>query len=409
MDWFKPTGLLLREGGARPAIPLMLAASLVLLCSRWKSLVHALPPASFRVLSILCGIFLCGFVAFVLNLVFAWSRFGEAKDPITQFAAQTLLLLAVPFIVLTHAELFASPRWRDYALQVLPWAATVHLVFIVLNAMQWLDPTSLPLSLFRNSASTRISGLMSEPSYVGTLAALYGLPLLLMRPGGRQTARTVIALLLFAMAIYANAKTVVPVSVCGFAGYLWYSRTPMLTARRVTAALCLAGISAAIILRNSTFDLQDNLSSAMRFGSTLTALNASLAGYGAIGVGFGQFHFMFAPRFMPRFLLLSTEALVEMSSSTQQRASTFNLFARYWIETGIVGLLLFLAFLRYLFKIARADQRPASLLGALLIATSLGFLFTQDPYCYPPLMLGAALILGAHNDLTPLSPARLQG
>jgi hypothetical protein len=387
----------------------MLAASLILLCSHWRSLVHAIPPASFRVLSIFCGIFLCGFVAFLLNLVFAWSRFGEAKDPVTQFAAQTLLLLVVPFIILTHAELLASARWRDYVLQVLPWAAMLHLVFIVLNAMQWLDPASLPLSLFRNSStSTRISGLMSEPSYVGTLAALYGLPLLLLRPRRRQPMRIVIALLLFAMAIYANAKTVIPVSACGLLGYLWYSGTPLLTPRRVTAALCLAGISTAIILRNSTFDLQDNLSSAMRFGSTLTALNASVSGYGLTGVGIGQFHFMFVPRFMPRFLLLSTEALVEMSSAAEQRASTYNLFARYWIETGIVGLLLFMAFLRHLFKVAREDHRPASLLGALLIATSLGFLLTQDPYCYPPLMLGAALILGAHNDLTSLSPAKLQ-
>jgi hypothetical protein len=151
--------------------------------------------------------------------------------------------------------------------------------------------------------------------------------------------------------------------------------------------------------------LQENLSSAMRIGSTMTALSACLAGYGITGVGFGQFHFMYLQRFMPRFLLLSTEALVEMSSTTQSRASTFNVFARYWIETGLVGLVLFLALLRRLFTMAKQDRQTASLAGMLLIATSLGFLLTQDPYCYPPLLLGSALVLGAHNDPSAYVPS----
>jgi hypothetical protein len=155
--------------------------------------------------------------------------------------------------------------------------------------------------------------------------------------------------------------------------------------------------------------LRDNLSSAMRFGSTITAINAAIAGYGVTGVGLGQFHFIYAERFMPKFLLLSSEAVTQLSSAAEQRASTFNLFARYWIETGLLGLFLFLALLRYLFKMARADRGPGSLIGALLIATSLGFLLTQDPYCYPPLMLGCALVLGAHTHRSLQSAVVPQG
>jgi hypothetical protein len=406
MDWFKPTGLLLREGGARPAIPLMLAASIYLVCSRWSSLVHGMPRSNVRVLSIFGGIFLCGLVAFSLNLIFAWSRFGGAKDPVTQFATQTLLLLIVPLILVTHAELFAEARWREFALRALPWAAALHLAFAILNAAQLLDPNGLPLSLFRTGDTHgRISGLMSEPSYLGTLAAMYGLPLLLLPATKGRLPHAAIALLLFATAMYANAKTVIPVAVCGLVGYVWYSRRPLLTPGRIAVALGMAGVSAVIILRNSVLDLQDNLSSAMRIGSTVTALTACLAGYGIAGVGIGQFHFMYLPRFMPRFLLLSTEALVEMSSATQSRASTYNIFARYWIETGVAGLVLFLALLRRLFIMARQDRRPASLAGMLLVATSLGFLLTQDPYCYPPLLLGSALVLGAHNDLPAYVPS----
>jgi hypothetical protein len=388
----------------------MLAASLYLLYSRWRRFAHALPPSSYRVLAIFCGIFLCGSVAFMLNLVFAWSRFGEAKDPVTQFATQSLLLLIVPVIVVTHAELFAEGRWYSFTIKVLPWAAFLHLAVTAINAMHWLDPASLPLSLFRNNEfSSRISGLMSEPSYVGTMAAIYGLPLLMVRPKGRQYMHVILAILFFSMAIYANAKTVIPVALCGFLGYVWYSRVYRLTPKRIAAALCVTGLSVAVIVSNSTFDLQENLSSAMRIGSTITALNAAIAGYGITGVGLGQFHFMYVPQFMPKFLLLSKEALMGMSSTSEQRASTYNVFARYWIETGAAGLLFFLALLRYLFKVGRDDHRPGSLLGVLLIATSLGFLMTQDPYCYPPILLGAALVLGTHNDPLPLPAARLEG
>ena len=156
-----------------------------------------------------------------------------------------------------------------------------------------------------------------------------------------------------------------------------------------------------IVVAQSALDVRENLSSAMRFGSTLTSINVAIAGYGIMGVGFGQFHFMFLRKFMPAFLLFSEEAVNQMASSAAHRTSTFNLFTRYLVETGLMGLFLFIAWLRDLCSFARDDRQVASLLGILLVSTSLGFLLTQEPYCYPPLMLGAALILGAHNQRPP--------
>jgi hypothetical protein len=379
----------------------MFAASVWLILSRWDDFLHALPKPSYRLICTFIGILLVGTLAFMANLIFGWSSFDEAKNPFTQFTSQCLLLLIVPLITVAHANLFSNPRCCSFLMKALVWAASIHLMFGVLNALQVLNFAVLPLSLFRNTeVSVRVAGLMSEPSYLGTMAALYGLPLLSVHPVGTKTRlwRYGLGLALFVLALYANAKTVVPTSVCGLIGYAWYKGARIFTLKRIVVITCIAGLAFTIIVVNSAFDLQENLSSAMRFGSTLTALTAAVKGFGLIGVGFGQFHFFYSERFMPRFLLLSAEAVSQMSSTAEQRASTFNLFVRYWIETGLIGILLLLGLLRYLYRLAKIDRGVGSLIGVLLLSCSIGFLLTQDPYCYPPMLLGAALILGAHDD-----------
>jgi hypothetical protein len=168
--------------------------------------------------------------------------------------------------------------------------------------------------------------------------------------------------------------------------------------RNVSVALLVTALAAVFVARTAIFDVRENLSSAMRFGSTLTSLNVALAGYGITGVGFGQFHFMFQQRFMPPFLLFSQEALTQMASTAEHRTSTFNLFTRYWVETGIAGLALFLGLLAYLFRLARRNPGQRALVGSLMLGSSLGFLVTQEPYCYPPLILASSFLLAAQLD-----------
>lgn len=401
MDWFKPTGLLFREGGAKPAIPLLILGSVVMAFAWRRRFIYALPASSLRVLYLFGGIFVCGAVAFLLNLICGWSRFGEGKDPLIQFVTQGILFLITPCVIVTHAELFSKRRWSMVILNILPWAATLHLLAAVAQILGILQGEHLPLSLFRNGTeefNRRIAGLLSEPSYFGTMSALYGVPLLVIRSDGRKWWYRVLALSLFAMSLYSGGKTVLPSFFCGMIAYVWYVRAPIMTPRNIAVLLAFAAIAGIVVSQQSALDIQENLSTAMRFGSTATSLNAALAGYGILGVGFGQFHFMFKKQFMPSFLFLSREALEQMSSAAQHRASTFNLFTRYLIETGICGLLLFIVFLRSMFRMAREDQNIGSLLGILFVAVSLGFLLSQEPYCYPPIILGAALVLGSHEE-----------
>jgi hypothetical protein len=383
----------------------MLAATLIVLLL-WPDRLWA--GISFPLLRVLCLfglIFLCGFTAFCLNLAMGWSRFDVNKAPLTQFVVQAGLFLLTPALILTHAQLLRHRHWSAYTIALIPWAAAIHLGVAALELAGVFHYNRLPLSLFRTEYevnSMRLSGMTSEPSYFGTMAALYGLPLLLafpekQRPIGRLPCR-LLAALLFAFALAAGGRTVLPVSLCGLLAYAWYARLRLFSLRNVSMILLVAALSIFFLVRTSALDIHDNLSSAMRFGSTLTSLNVVFAGYGITGVGFGQFHFMFLERFMPHFLLFSEEAITQMSSTAEHRTSTFNLFTRYWVETGIAGLALFLGFLAYLFRLARRERGQRALVGVLMLGSSLGFLLTQEPYCYPPLILAASLILAAHLD-----------
>ncbi len=408
MDWFGPTGTLLREGGAKPAIPLMLAASLIAVLAWSQRFSRELPLASFKILSTFALIFLSGLLAFSINLALGWSRFDAAKTPLEQFVTQSLLFLITPAILLAHAEIFRDSNWTSYAIRILPWAAALHLGAAALEVAGLFRYNRLPLSLFRTGYelnSMRLSGMTSEPSYFGTMAAIYGLPLFLAFPGPRRLPCRLLAAALFLFALAAGGRTVLPVSLCGLLAYAWYVRLQIFTLRNVSVAFVIAAVSAVVVAKTAALDVRENLSSAMRFGSTLTSVNVALAGYGITGVGFGQFHFLFQERFMPHFLLFSEEAVTQMASTADHRTSTFNLFTRYWVETGIAGIALFLGFLVSLFRMARRHPGQRALVGVLLLGSSLGFLLTQDPYCYPPLILAAALILAARLDTHSNLPA----
>lgn len=404
MDWFGPTGSLLREGGAKPAIPLMIVASLVAFF-RWPTrFTRSLSLPAFRILSGFALIFVCGVLGFCCNLVMGWSRFDASKTPFTQFATQALLFLLTPVILLTHAEIFRDRHWSAYAIALIPWVAAIHIAVAGLELAGIFHYNRLPLSLFRTGYelnSMRLSGMTSEPSYFGTMAATYALPLLFAFPHKRRLLARLLAAILLVFALASGGKTVLPVGLCGLLAYVWYRKIRIFSLRNVSVALLLAACAVAFLARTAALDVRANLSSAMRFGSTLTSLNVATAGYGITGVGFGQFHFMFQQRFMPNFLLFSQEAVAQMASTAEHRTSTYNLFTRYWVETGIFGLGIFLALLAYLFRIARRNPGPDAVFGILMLGSSLGFVLTQDPYCYPPFILASSFILAASSAPPP--------
>jgi hypothetical protein len=400
MDWFSPTGSVFREFGAKPAAPLLVCGAVIILVLRPSMILRLSKPACYAAL-MLAVVFLSGLIAFLANLLLSWSRFGGAKDPVFQFSAQTALFSAFAFVVVVHARLFRDCRWRSYLVAILPTVITIHLSVFLLEAVGAVSHTNGWLSLFRtvgSSAIDRPSGLMSEPSYFGAFAALYGLPLLVVPSRGRRMGHWAFGGMLFAAAILRRAKTVVPVALAGCAALMWRQGRAALRPRYIFGVSTLLVISLCVIVSNGALDIQGNLSSAMRIGSTALGLSIAGRGYGLTGIGFGQFHFFYNEKYASQFLFASEEALTLMSGGAEFRASTYNLFVRLLVETGIVGISLFLFFLHRVASRVRYDCRSCALFALLLIIGSLGFLCTQDTYFYPPLAVGLALALGCAAD-----------
>lgn len=401
MDWFSPTGLTLREFGAKPATPLLVFGGIIIVFAR--------PLSSFRLGSSMRTAGFClgvvaitGSCAFLLNLGLAWSEFGTRKDPTTQFMGQGVLFIFFIVAVLAHADFFRQKRWRDYAVSVIPVVLAIHLAVILMEASGLLSTRSGWLSLFRTQNGMfieRPSGLMSEPSYFGAFAALYGIPLLLLMGKKHRVYCWAMATTAFAIAIGIRGKTIVPVTICELVALVWFRGLAKLRLKHFVATAVVAVASLLLIVAGSALDLRDNLSSVMRIGSTQLAMNVAASGYGATGIGFGQFHFFYRDEFAPHYMLISEEARDQMSTSADSRASTYNFFVRLLVETGLIGLLGFLACLYGLFQRAKGDDQSSTLFGILLCAGSCGFLCTQDTYFYPPLVVGLALILGRVTEI----------
>jgi hypothetical protein len=400
LDWFTPTGKLLREFGAKPAAPLLVLGSLFIFLFRSDS-IRSLSRSTYRVSLCLACIFLLGTFGFWLNLIFDWSGQGRSKTPIFQFSTQAALFVAFSVAVIAHSQLFTKAQWRTFTLSILPLVILIHLAVFFLDATGIVSHAQGWLALFRNGAGLnfdRPSGLMSEPSYFGAFAAMYGLPLLTIRSPSKRATRWVLASLVFTMAIIIRAKTFVPVIGLECIMLMWVRGRPAIRLKYVCLGALFLTAALYMIISNATFDMQENLSSAMRLGSTELAFNVADHGYGLTGIGFGQFHFFYRAQYAPHFLFVSQEAQDQMTGSAESRASTYNLYVRLLVETGILGLTCFLALIYRSLRDIRSDYRPTTLFGVLLTAGSLGFLLTQDTYFYPPLAVGLAWLLGCATD-----------
>ena len=183
----------------------------------------------------------------------------------------------------------------------------------------------------------RVCGLMSEPSYFGAFAALFGLPLLLMKSYYRLRYR-LLGIFLLVAAVFAQAKTMF--IVIFFQLIILFIYTKNFNFKKifiVFGALFVFGLLYLISV-GQNINVNENLSAAMRFGSTILGFNVASQGYAITGLGFGQFHFYYNPQFAPNFLLLSDEANYQFQSHAETRASTYNFFIRILVEAGIVDL-----------------------------------------------------------------------
>jgi len=401
IDWFAPTGLILREAGAKPLNVLLLIILSWLLLRRGTRVFLARSRLPVQITFAL--IIFCGTVSFFLTMLILPPVSLSSRSPLLQFISQTAMLLLFMSSLQTLIYLFSKTDWRKKVLDMIPIAALFHCcVYLLEAAGVFSGDSSGVLALFRNEQGLidRPSGLMSEPSYYGTFAALYAIPLMLLDK--RSVFKYLLGLALLISALLIQAKTMFLVIGAQFAYLLFIKNKP--PHLRFMLWMFLLGViptSLFMIMNTGALNLEENLSSINRLGSSILAWNLTLDGYGLFGVGIGQFHFYFLPNYAPDFLFLSQEALDQMSGVSEWRASTFNLPLRLLVETGIVGLLLYVGLMFAAVYLARRSTDVATHIGMCFVFGSLGFLMTQDSYCLPSLAFGLAMAMTIPHITTP--------
>lgn len=397
IDWFAPTGEFLREFGSKPAsLVLALGGLYGVITARATSRAYRVRER--RATMVLVCVVILGSVAFMINLVLGWSDWRFTRNPVTQFILQTALIVVAAVSVIGNARLVQNYPLTDEFLRVLPWAALAHLFIWSLEASGAIVDSRGILLLFRTDGGIieRATGLTSEPSYYGTMAALYGATLLLTRYRRMKRAVAGVA----AVALYASALSIVAKTIFVVATLQLITLIVLRPQRSVSRAGLVIISCAAVIIgflsleSTSVLNLEENLSSANRLGSPLLAINVISSGFGLLGIGFGQFHFFYVDGFAPDILLISQEATDQMAFDAPSRASTYNFFVRILLEGGLVSFVLVIGSIIALFRLNIGKYRAPVV---MLFAGSLGFLLTQDTYLYPPLVLAVAMLLGGEE------------
>ena len=408
IDYFSPSAYIFREAGAKP-LNLIIILYIVINLIFGKKILGNKVNYSINVntyLMVICGL---GSFAFLLNyIIFDYPL--SNRSPEYQFLSQ--LLMFILFIITFNGlkYIFSKPDYRLILLNIIPLAVFFHLLIFCFEFIGYFnsDKPGL-LILFRNTSGLidRASGLMSEPSYFGVFSGLFVMPLLLACKAHKiLSGAMAFALVLFSVLI--QAKTFFIVITIQLLFLLIGSKKTFRTKLIIGFIFMILVISGIYIISvTSVFNLEDNLSSAMRLGSNVLALNVSLSGYGLLGIGFGQFHFFYSPEYSPVFLLQSKEALDQMNNIYDTRASTFSLPIRLLVETGFFGLLTAITLIYKIFKNYAASSDLVTQTGLLFISGSIGFLLTQDSYCLPSLALGLALVVSQPQIKTNTSYSRI--
>ena len=144
INWFAPTGMLLREFGAN------LLSLLIILIIFLRLYLY---PTSIKfILNHINNTFLLlilfGSIAFLINISFSWSDFGYKKNPYFQFFSHSLLIFLF-VIIIQHFNNF----FKNYDLEAIyfaiPFIAFIHLLFFLIELIFLNNDTRYFFSLFR--------------------------------------------------------------------------------------------------------------------------------------------------------------------------------------------------------------------------------------------------------------------
>lgn len=391
MDWFSPTGLLLREFGAQPVNVLVLMVGLILapnaLNRGWE-----LQNKYFHGKLFLIGILMLiggGGLGFLFSLDFWDYPMTGHKNPYLQFVLQGALLACLPLAILVIRHYFANENLLNYFIKCMRWAAVAHLFFFSIDYFAMVSVHDWLFSMFRSGVYTpniRLSGLFSEPSYYGFAVSIY-LPFIYMGISQRSFSSKlfwfIVVIVSFVSLFMSGSRTGMVLILMQTLVWSLLSRHYLLF--KLTALGLLAGLVATKFNLITTNKL--DLSTIMRVGSVLLSINAAFDGWGLSGIGFGQFHFFYVPDYAPDFLFSSHEAKDYFKGIPEHRAHTFNLFTRLLLETGILG---FIGWLLFIYAISLPKSGMLTELTHrdrflfLSVVASFFLLSCQDFYLYLP-------------------------
>lgn len=386
VDKFEYGASLLREFGVRPANFVLMSLFIYLvLTDKFEYPAPALP----AVLTIALGYLLSSVTVFTdtpASTIF--------RSPIESWFAQSLVLTTSFAFYLTMYTLFCKYKPDiNFIFELAPAVFAIHFVFYIIDGLVAFE--KLPsyffdysIGLLRTNRIDRPSGLMSEPAYWGAFCAFIwpGLVYCFMK-ACRYKRLLLLVLIVVSLTtpFIVNAKTFIGILIIQLFLLLFWLGSLRWVA--VTSLSLLIIVIYTIIFSNF-MDVENNLSAAMRIGSTLLAANVAVE-YFPFGVGVGQLTFFYIEKFAPQFLFYSPEANEYFAGAAESRASAFNLFVRFFSELGIAGLIGILSLYSIpVYKLFSTKLRTTS--DGLFLMTYIGaisFQLSQDSFLYSPTII----------------------
>ncbi|MCF8007982.1 MAG: O-antigen ligase family protein [Methylovulum sp.] len=396
IDWFSPTGLLFRELGAQPVNVLILLIGLAITPNAinrgWKIQSYYFSGELFLIGVVM--LLLGGTFGYLISLFFWNYDVYEYKSPIFQWISQGGLVVCIPLSIVILRNYFSNDRVLKIFIRCMRWALVMHLLFFIPDYLGVIADGNWFYSLFRSIdyyADSRPSGLFSEPSYFGLAICIY-LPFLSFGIIKTQMIVRMFWLIVLVIALIflmlSNART-------GYVVFLlqilvWLILLPSrIIFKLFIFPFCILGFLSFFYFLKDHFIVDNSLdlSSVMRFGSTLLSINIALNGWLWSGIGFGQFNFFCIPSYAPDFLLESHEIWVIFNRINEYRAHTFNLLTRILLETGVTGLLGWMILCKAIItpkKSVKIELRQSEKVVVVSLVGVLGGIFSQDFYLYLP-------------------------
>lgn len=395
MDSYPLGARLLREFGARPSNFLLAICLLAILCAFFlRAIKFSLP--SLVIFFATTGVISLNF----FTIDFGLEDFYSRRPPFESFLAQSAVLVWA--LLSYHIWLFLLKNTplisKDNAV-IFSTYSTIFFVafdlFLVTSENYALGRYTLGLLQFYHDPF-RVSGATSEPSILGAWIAFLWPMLFLVRKKHFFCQRVTLVTALIILGLFFGGRTFL--MLFGLQTLYLIIRSLFFgnLAKRISLALMLAPLLAIFLsfTFNYILDIENNLSSMARFGSTVTALIVGIDNFPS-GIGIGQFSYYFANS-VPDLFRASEEINYWASGDSESRLSTFNLPARLFVELGLVGVfyitLFFLSSVRQWIFLSRLAEDPTKTCVPLVFIAGCGFWLSQDQYGYQPAIFSISLI-----------------